>query len=342
MASSIKDIAAAAGVSISTVSNVMNRRSNVGEKTRQLVIRLCEEMNYVPNGAGKRLKSKRSNTILFNFSDFDRSFYLKIIEGINDYAGSHGWDLMICTTKSCEKYMRNNLTDGCIILDNRMKNETLNRAASQNYPVVVLDRHISNPYIKSIMVNNYDPMKKMIEKIVAWGYRKFAFIAGPEHTNDTRERFQAFTDVLNGHDIPFHRENFFAGDYREKSGYQAVNILLLASELPEILVCANDNMALGAIRALRERGCRVPEDVSVTGFDNCEQAEAAGLTTITIPNYERGYIAARSLIESISEKGSFDPMKIATEIVWRKSVLARDNQNSDQLFQPRNFERNSL
>jgi LacI family transcriptional regulator len=322
MASNIKDIAAAAGVSISTVSNVMNRRSNVGEETRRLVIRLCEEMNYVPNGAGKRLKSKQSNTILFNFSDFDRSFYLKIIEGINDYAGSHGWDLMICTTKSCEKYMRNNLTDGCIILDNRMRDETLNRAANKNYPIVVLDRHTDNPHIKSILVNNYDPMREMIEKTVAQGYRKFAFIAGPEHTDDTRERFQAFIDVLNGHDIPFHRENFFAGDYREKSGYLAVHIILLASELPEILICANDNMALGAIKSLRERGCRVPEDVAVTGFDNCERAEAAGLTTITIPNYERGYIAARSLIENISGKGSFKPIKIPAEIVWRKSVLS--------------------
>jgi LacI family transcriptional regulator len=322
MASNIKDIAAAAGVSISTVSNVMNRRPNVGEETRRLVTRLCEEMNYVPNGAGKRLKSKQSNTILFNFSDFDRSFYLKIIEGINDYAGSHGWDLMICTTKSCEKYMRNNLTDGCIILDDRMKNETLNRAVNPNYPIVVLDRHINHPYIKNILINNYDPMREMMEKIVAWGYRKFTFIAGPEHTDDTRERFQAFKDVLDSRGIPFHRENFFAGDYREKSGYQAVHILLLTAELPEILICANDNMALGAMKALRERGYRVPEDVAVTGFDNCELAEAEGLTTVTIPNYERGYIAARSLIENISGKSSFEPLKIPAEIVWRKSVLS--------------------
>ena len=319
--SNIKDVAAAAGVSISTVSNVMNRRPNVGEETRRLVTRLCQEMNYVPNGAGKRLKSKQSNTILFNFSDFDRSFYLKIIEGINDYAGSHGWDLMICTTKSCEKYMRNNLTDGCIILDERMRNETLTRAANNNYPIVILDRHITHPHIKSILVNNYDPMEEMMEKIVTRGYRKFAFIAGPEHTDDTRERFQAFKDVLTRHDIPFHRENFFVGDYREKSGYQAVHILLLAAELPEILICANDNMALGAISALRERGYRVPEDVAVTGFDNCERAEAEGLTTVAIPNYERGFIAARSLIENISGKNNFEPMKIPAKVIWRKSAL---------------------
>jgi LacI family transcriptional regulator len=322
MASNIKDIAAAAGVSISTVSNVMNRRPNVGEETRLLVTRLCQEMNYIPNGAGKRLKSKQSNTILFNFSDFDRSFYLKIIEGINDYAGSHGWDLMICTTKSCEKYMRNNLTDGCIILDDRMKNETLDRAANKNYPIVVLDRHMTHPYIKSVLVNNYDSMEEMMETIAARGYRKFAFIAGPEHTDDTRERFQAFKDVLTHHDIPFHRKNFFAGDYRERSGCQAVNILLLAAELPEILICANDNMALGAINALKERGYRVPEDVAVTGFDNCEQAKTAGLTTVSIPNYERGFIAARSLIENISGKNNFDLMRIPAKVIWRKSVLS--------------------
>jgi LacI family transcriptional regulator len=152
------------------------------------------------------------------------------------------------------------------------------------------------------------------------GYRNCAFIGGPEFTDDNKERFQAFLDVLNKNNIPFRRENYFSGDYRENSGGQAVKILMLAEELPEILICANDNMAIGAMKALQERGLRIPEDVAITGFDNCERAETLGLTTVAIPNYERGYLAARSLIENINGKNNFETMKISAAVTWRKTV----------------------
>jgi LacI family transcriptional regulator len=320
MAIGIREIAAAAGVSISTVSNVLNGKSNVGNNTRELVQRLCKEMNYIPNAAGKGLKSGRNRTILFNFSDFDRSFYLKIIEGIHDYAGENNYDLMICTTKSCEKYMRSSLTNGCIILDERMKNEILLRAAAVQYPVVVLDRRLPHPCIKSVVVNNYDPMAELIRETVRRGYRKFAFVGGPSHTDDNRERFAAFQAVLQEGDIPFSREHYFSGDYREKSGYQAARIFLYTRQLPEIFVCANDNMAMGVIRALKEGGCRVPEDVAVTGFDNCELAETIGLTTVHIPNYERGYLAARSLIENIEGRNNFAPVILNATVSWGKTL----------------------
>ena len=112
----IKDIAEAAGVSLSTVSNVINGKRNVGKKTREKVLQLIEEMDYVPNEAGKLLKTKENHTILFVFSDFDRSFYLEVLKGVNDYLKNKDYDLLICTQRSCEKYMRNNMSSGCIVL----------------------------------------------------------------------------------------------------------------------------------------------------------------------------------------------------------------------------------
>jgi LacI family transcriptional regulator len=185
---------------------------------------------------------------------------------------------------------------------------------------VALDRTLPNSCIKSLVVNNYSPMIEMMEEIMARGYRKYAFIGGPEHTDDNKERFQAFMEVLDKNNVPFRRENYFSGDYRDHSGYQAVNILLLAEGLPEILVCANDNMAIGAMKALRERGYRIPEDVAVTGFDNCELSETLGLTTVDIPNYERGYLAARSLIENIHGKNDVETLKISASVKWRNTV----------------------
>jgi LacI family transcriptional regulator len=315
----IKDIAAAAGVSISTVSNVLNQKTNMGEKTRQKVLDLCKELHYIPNIIGKNLKHKEIKTILFNFSDFDRSFYLEIINGINDCTKHSDYDLIICTTKSCEKYMAPNMTSGAIILDGCMKDEMLERFAREHYPIVVMDRTLDHPNIKSLTVNNYDPMVEMMEQIVTYGYRNFAFVGGIDG-EDNRERFRAFKDVLDIYDIPFLQKNYFPGDYREISGYKAAKIFVSSSELPEIFVCANDNMAIGVIKLLKEQGYRVPEDVAVTGFDNCERSQIMGLTTVSIPNYERGYLAARSLLELIQGKSDFTVQKIPAVIKWRKTV----------------------
>ncbi|HOB20843.1 MAG TPA: LacI family DNA-binding transcriptional regulator [Candidatus Atribacteria bacterium] len=317
----MKEVAKRAGVSVSTVSNVLNNKKNVGPETRERVLKVCRELNYQPNAAGRLLKSGRSDTILFNFSDFDRSFYLKIINGVYDYLKDNGYDLIICTDKSCEKYMTGKLTSGSIILDRKMKTETLVRIAGEHYPIVVLDRIIDNPYIKSVVVNNYEPMYELVQGLVDRGYRRFGFVGGPEDTADNQERFKAFSDCLTANGIGFQQKFYFAGNYREKSGATAAKILMLSNELPDCLVCANDNMAIGAIKTFMQNGIRVPEDIAVTGFDDCDLAEAMGLTTVSIPNYERGYLAARYLIENIRGQRNVEPFKISANIKWRETVL---------------------
>lgn len=316
----IKDIAKAAGVSVSTVSNALNGKKNVGEKTRERILSLCRDMAYFPNAAGQSLKNGDANTILFNFSDFDRNFYLDIINGISDYASDNDYDLMICPKKSCEKFMRSGLTSGCIVLDMGMKNDLIVDVASEDYPIVLLDRIIDNPYTKSIVVNNYDSMAELIQGVVDRGYRRFAFIGGPEYTDDNKERYQAFIDVLEKNNIPFLGKNYYSGDYRQKSGYMAAKIMVLSDEVPDCIACANDNMAIGAMRALKEAGYKVPDDVAVTGFDNCVLAEPMGLTTVDVPDYERGYMAAQYLLENIRGNMDTDTLKIGAKVLWRKTV----------------------
>ena len=321
----IKDIAKKAGVSTSTVSNVLNGKKNVGEETKNRILQICKDMEYYPNASGKLLKSGNSHTILFVFSDFDRSFYLRIIEGINDYVNDNGFDLIICSQKSCEKYMRSNLTSGAIILDERVKNEDIVKIARENYHIVLLDRVIDNPFTKSVLVNNYDSMTSLVQTVIEKGYRRFGFIGGPEYTDDNKERYKAFLDTLKKNNIEFFRKNYFSGDYREKSGYRAGKIFLLSKEVPEILVCANDNMAIGAIKAFLDAGFRVPEDIAVTGFDDCDFAESANLTTVKIPDYERGYLAARCLIENIKgDMKNMETLFISATVRLRNSILDKN------------------
>ncbi|HOO27396.1 MAG TPA: substrate-binding domain-containing protein, partial [Lachnospiraceae bacterium] len=141
-----------------------------------------------------------------------------------------------------------------------------------------------------------------------------------ESTEDNRERYRAFLDVMEKNHLIFSQKQYYSGDYREKSGYTAAKIMMLSGSMPEVVVCANDNMALGAIRAFKENGLKVPQDVAVTGFDDCDFAEVAGLTTVNIPNYERGYMAAQCLFDFIRGNADNEILKISTTIKWRKSI----------------------
>ena len=215
--------------------------------------------------------------------------------------------------------MSKSFTSGCIMLDKSCNDQLLKRKAQKGYPIVALDRILDEPNVKCLLVNNYPPMRELVQGLVRRGYRDYAFLGGI-NTLDNRERYQAFTDVLKENGIPFHSESYLTGDYREKSGYQAAKLLLIGERLPQALVCANDNMAIGAMRAFREAGVRIPEDVAVTGFDDTPLAEMLGLTTVAIPNYERGYLAAQHLIANIEGAQSYETFKIQARVVWRASV----------------------
>ncbi|MBO7357462.1 MAG: LacI family DNA-binding transcriptional regulator [Lachnospiraceae bacterium] len=316
----IKDVAKKAGVSPSTVSNVINGRTNVGEKTKERVQRVMQDLHYEPNIIGKTLKTGSSRTIMFSFSDFERKFYLSIIRGISEYVKLKDYDLIICTNKSTDKFMNRAFTNGCILLDRRTPDSFLIKKANKNYPIVVMDRIMEVPNIKSVVVNNYASERALVQGLVDLKYKNFAFLGGFE-SEDNRERFRAFSDVLKENNIPFKKDHYYDGDYTGKSGYQMARLIMLSEHRPDVLVCANDEMAMGAIRAFRENGIKVPEDIAVCGFDDTETAKMMGITTVDVPNYERGYLAAQCLVEMIEGSKNFDPFLINSNVKWRSTTL---------------------
>ena len=323
----IMDIANMAGVSPSTVSNVLNGRKNVGDETRKKVIQLCRDNGYEIEKKSTRIGSD-PRTILFIFSDFDRKFYLEIIHGISDYVYSKDYDMIVSTTKSCSKFMDAEFTSGAIVLDRKCEDDILSQKAENGYRIVTLDRMIPSQNIKSVIVNNYTPMSEMVQGLVEMGYEKYAYLAGPD-TLDNRERFQAFRDVLEKNRVTFRRENYLMGDFSEKSGYRAAKLMLLAENIPDVLVCANDNMAVGAMEALREEHINIPEDIAITGFDGTEKSDLQNLTTVDIPRYEEGYLAAQFLIQNLIGKGDNSTFRIAAKVKWRGTTAKKKVNNSE-------------
>jgi len=318
----MKEIAKLTGVSVSTVSNVLNGRTNVSQKTRERILQCCSEYGYSLPPGPKKTNTDKADTVLFIFSDFDRDFYLKIIEGINDCLMENGYDLIVCTNRSSQKLTKRSFVRGAICLDGSISDEIFTRMARQDFPAVLMDRVLPSGsiHVKSVIVDNYPVMCDMVQTLVDKGYRKFGFLGGLNHTLDHKERYTGFTDTLKKNGIPFDPKYYFHGNYRERSGYQAAKLMILSQDYPEVLVCANDNMAFGVMKAFEEHQIRVPEDIAVTGFDDSDAAAMAGLTTVTIPRYESGYLAAKELLEMIQGKADKAPFKIQASIVWRNSV----------------------
>lgn len=313
----LKEIAERAGVSITTVSNVLNHKQNVGGETREKILTIAEELGYeIPSARGREGTNR---TIIFNFSDFDTLYYLDILHGISDYAYPRDYNLVICSDKNLTHYTDPSQACGCIAMDFRSDDAVFKKLADQGTPVVVLDRELSHKRIKSIVVNNYNAERQLMEGLIAAGYRRFAFLGGLD-TPDNRERYQAFRDALKEHDLPFRRNDYYEGDWRENSGAQTARLLLLSEQMPEVLVCANDMMAIGAIRKFQENGLRVPDDIAVCGYDDIIISKYVGLTTVSVPDYERGFLAAQALIDILEHHGDYETYRIGARVKWRKST----------------------
>ncbi|MBQ7588437.1 MAG: LacI family DNA-binding transcriptional regulator [Lachnospiraceae bacterium] len=313
----IKEIAEKAGVSMATVSNVFNKRKNVGRETRDKILAIAREMGYV-----HRMQDSvddRRRTIMVSFSDFDTLFYLDILHGISDYVVKHGYHILICAGDVMERYSDPDEVSGCIILSSGIGDEDVRAVADKGIPVVTLDREMLHPMIKSMIVNNYEGERQLVERLVESGHTTFAFLKG-EDTDDGRERYRAFRDVLKEHDIPFNKNDLYDGDWREKSGAQAARLIMLRDRMPSVLVCANDMMAIGAIRRFQENGIKVPDDISVCGFDDIIIARYLGLTTVSVPDYERGFLAGQALINIFEGSGDYETYRIGARVKWRKSV----------------------
>lgn len=322
----IKDIAKAANVSVATVSNVLNGKTNVGEEKRQEILQLCKDMNYQPNIMARGLKAGRTDTVLFSFSDFERHFYLKIIHGINDCLLSHGMGMIICTHTAVANILQCGLVDGAIVLDKSLEEKQILAAAQKGIKIVTMDRYLDAPGISNVVTDNGASMEQLVTGLIKQGYKHFHFVGGLAHTLDHMERYQTFIKILKENQISFGPENYFQGDYTFKSGLRAGNLIAMGKKLPEAVVCANDSMAAGVVRALNNADIIVPENVVVSGFDGDPIGEVPKgyLTTAVIPRYEMGYLAAETLVNMVRSQAAPVVQKIKAPVHWGESTRRRE------------------
>jgi DNA-binding LacI/PurR family transcriptional regulator len=327
----IRDVAAEAGVSYQTVSRVINDRPDVAEETRQRVWQVIGELGYQPSAIARGLVSQRSYTlglITANFSDY---FFTQVIVGAEVEARKHGYFFMLCSTERNPddepEYLRlltERQVDG--ILFARPSTEQDDRhivsLLRRGVPLVTTAYHVPGERLTVVDVDNVDGGLQAAQCLIASGRRRIGMITGPLGWKSVKDRTAGYRLALEQADIACDESLIEHGDWSYRGGYEAMERLWRRKPDITALFAQNDRMAIGAMRALHEAGCRIPDDVAVVGYDDIPVAaySCPPLTTIQQPMQHVGEVATRMLIELIDDPDvDREEVLLKTRLVHRGS-----------------------
>lgn len=315
----IRDIARHANVSITTASYALNNTGNISEATRQRVLEAASELNYHPNAHARHLKNVLTRNIGVFISRFGGSFYEDILEGIHSVILDTDYELLVCPeSRSPRRMLLHRQVDGAIVFDSKVSSDSLLKLASQRFPIVVLDRLLDKDFLLPILLDNAQGVREAFQHFYNQGLRRMVYIAGSPDSFDNAERASTFLREAeqNGMHVPV-----VQGHFTEQSGYEAAQTVFQSGELPEAVFCANDQMAIGFLRAMRERGLRAPEDIAIAGFDDIPASSymQPSLSTVGASRFDWGATATRQLIDFLETGADFHPCRIPTHFIARQS-----------------------
>ncbi|EOD01203.1 LacI family DNA-binding transcriptional regulator [Caldisalinibacter kiritimatiensis] len=326
----LKDVAKKAKVSLSTASYALNGGERVSKETREKVLKAAVELNYHPNGIARSLKKQKTNTIGLFVHDFSGPFYNEIIQGIQDSCKNFGYDLIVCTNNSSKRFLKEKLVDGAIIIDPYIPDDLLISVADRNFPIITMDRELNNDYIYNILLDNKKGAYDITTHLIKLGINTIGYISGPDNSYDNRRRFQGYKDALIDNNKRFSEKLVLHSDFTEKGGYEIVKEYAQKNSLPEAFFCSNDEMAIGAINALKELGIKIPEDIGIVGFDNINISKyiSPQLTTVNIPRFNWGAKCVEILMKLLNkEQMSERLIMIPVELVVRNSCRNTSGRN---------------
>lgn len=326
----IRDVAAKAGVSVATVSRVFNRKGPVREETSQRVLEIAEELHYVPHAAARSLSMRSTATIGVVLPELHGEFFSEVIRGIDVASRQSGYHVLLSGSHSDREEMRavvqavRGRVDGLIVMSPDLEPSALLTDLPPGVPVVMLNsRVVGRP---SITIDNAHGAREVTDHLIQLGHRRVAFICGPAQNADAEQRKRGYRNALRAAALDNDRGMEVGGQFTEESGYDAVKKILDLKPRPTAIFASNDAMAIGALGALREAGCRVPEDIALVGFDDIPIARflAPPLTTVKVPIAELGRRGFEMLLAASNGDGeeANQPAKLETQLIVRRSCGA--------------------
>lgn len=331
----IKDVAALAGVSISTVSRVMNNPETVVQEKREKVLAAIEELNYHPNALARGLIYKRTNTYGVLITDVSNMYSAEVLKGMEEAANKRGMNVIICNTDLDKGKMaaylnvlKEKQVDGILYTSEPVFEDDYRLLQSLNVPVVLVSTESTIYPLASVKINDVQAGFDATRYLIEHGHCKIGMVSGPATDVIAGEpRYSGYVKALAESNIEINHDLFVEhGDYRFHGGYEAMKRLLNKNKDITAVFVASDEMALGAISYMREVGIKVPEEISVIGFDNTKVSYMSipKLTTVAQPMFDIGYTAVEKLEQLISH-GSVEELRtyLPHEIKERASVITR-------------------
>lgn len=308
------DVAQKAGVSKATVSRVLNGKDIVSEKVRNLVYQAIEETGYRPNLLARQLATQKTHLLGFVMTNalYNGPYFSSLIYHAATFSESHHYQLVLADGKHSaedERKALNCLLDmkcaGILLYPQYLDEDELQSLVeSSPVPIIVINRYLPDHPQHCVTMDHYQSALKLMEYVVGQGHSDIAFIGGKANSYSGQFRYNAFIDTLKNHQLPFHSQLIYQGDWSLDSGYTGAQALLKTGTPFTAIVAANDNMAIGAMKALTEAGYRIPDDISVSGFDNSNISEyvTPTLTTVDFPINQLIENAIQFILETNTKK----------------------------------------
>jgi DNA-binding LacI/PurR family transcriptional regulator len=326
----IRTVAQLANVSIATVSRTMNRVSTVNPKMAKRVFEAIEKLDYFPNTQARALVSGRSRLLGLIVSEITNPFFPELIQGFEDIAVEHGYEILISSTNYepgrmalCIRRMLERRAEGVAVMTFGVEKPLLEQLAERNVPLVFVDVGPERPGISLLKVDYHHGIRQGVQHLAALGHREIAFVSGPKRLHSAQSRVAAFSKSLAECAIVADPAWIVEGDHTMEGGIDAMARLLKSKHLPTAVMCSNDMTAIGVLHKLYRAGLRVPDDLSVIGFDDIHIAQVTipPLTTIQMSCFELARAAVTALRAHVEEGGEPKRIyKIDTHLVVREST----------------------
>ena len=334
---SIQDVAKAAGVSKSTVSRCINDSPSISQKTKDRVMSIVKELNYVPNAMAKSLSSNNSYniTILINDDDpqsFQNPFFYEVMHGVEKVIYKNNYSLVVVNVKQLEReqdlinwLVNAKKTEGIILPSSIADDYLIKKLKERKMPFVVLgDPDLLSETLSWVDVNNRKGGEKATQRLIEAGYSKIAIIGYNEEKIFSKQRIEGYRNVIQKFGL---EEVIRGGEATKIDGYNITNKLLNQTKRPDAIICSNELMSIGALRAIQEHNLNVPQDIGIISFDNDQIAELAypQISTVKTDVYELGVQSAKLLFDMIEENHEYSQqVMISTTIKERETIKQND------------------
>jgi len=333
----MKDVAKRAGVSVATVSNVITGKQLVSEDVRNNVLRAIEELDYKVNLIARGLKERKTYTVGVILPDITKMFFPDVLKGIMNGAADAGYKINILssnydfeTERSHVEYFKGSRVDG-IILDSCVNRsnakawaQELTRSSIESTPIVCIESTLDNELVSSVQIDWEKRSFEMTQHLIDIGRKNIFYICGPMNLAHVYARYRGYENALKKNGIPVKKELIAWGDFLSKTAFEVISDALKKNILFDAVQAVNDQEAIGALKALKEAGMDVPNDVAVCGFDNLFPSTLVSpqITTVNIPRYSIGLTAFEELLRRMQDK--MQPPKchvLNSAIIVRESTV---------------------